>query len=106
MKATDSLRRRLLGFLALGVAAAPLGLLTSRYARAADLPLLDPASPAARKYKYVADGAHANGTAKGNTCASCAMYEGSYGSKRGPCQLFAGRDVLAGGWCSSWDAQM
>jgi hypothetical protein len=106
MKAIDPLRRRLLSRLALGFAAAPLGCLAFRRAAAADLPLLDPSSPAAKKYKYVADASQAHGTAKGNTCATCAMYQGTYRSKRGPCQLFPGRDVMAGGWCTSWDPQM
>jgi hypothetical protein len=103
MKATDPLRRRLLARLLLAGAAVPLGLFRSRRARAADLPLLDPSSPAARKLKYVADASQAKGAAKGNTCASCGLYQGAYGSKQGPCQLFPGKDVRAGGWCSSWE---
>lgn len=104
-KATDPGRRRLLAQLLTGVSLAPLAL-GSRPSRAAELPLLDPASPAARKLKYVADASQAKGLAKGNSCANCGLYQGTYGSKRGGCQIFPGKDVLASAWCSSWEPQM
>jgi hypothetical protein len=106
MNASDSLRRRLVATLLAGAALTPLALIPARRARAADLPLLDPSSAAAKKVNYVPDAAQAKATAKSNSCASCGMYQGAYGSKRGPCQLFQGKDVLAGGWCSSWEPQM
>jgi len=28
------------------------------------------------------------------------------GSAQGPCQLFAGKQVKAAGWCSAWAPQM
>jgi len=106
MKAADPLRRRLVCHLLIGAVAAPLALLRARRAQAADGPLLDPASPAARKRKYVVDAAQAKAAAKGNSCANCGLYQGAYGSKQGACQLFPGNDVLASGWCSSWEPQM
>lgn len=106
MKAADSLRRRFLATLLAGAALAPLALIRPRSARAADLPLLDPSSPAAKKVHYVPDASQAKATAKGNSCAGCGMYQGAYGSKQGACQLFQGKDVLAAGWCSSWEPQM
>ena len=105
-KATDTSRRRLLARLLMGASVAPLALLRSRLSRAADQPLLDPSSAAARKLKYVADASKAKALAKGNSCATCGLYQGSYGSKRGGCQVFPGKDVLASGWCSSWEPQM
>jgi hypothetical protein len=105
-KATDALRRRTVTRLLVSALAAPLALLPSPRARAADLPVLDPAIPEAKKLKYVADASQAKAAAKGNNCANCGMYQGAYGSKQGGCQLFAGKDVLAGGWCSSWEPQM
>ena len=102
----DPVRRRLLGRLLMGASVTPLVLLRVRRARAADLPLLDPASAAARKLSYVADASKAKALAKGNSCAGCGLYQGAYGSTQGACQLFAGKDVLAGGWCSSWEPQM
>jgi hypothetical protein len=70
----------------------------------AALPLLNPAEPAAKALKYAEDARQA--PTPGSTCANCALYQGAAGSARGPCQLFPGRDVVAGGWCSSWAPQM
>lgn len=101
----DPVRRHLLARLLAGASLAPLAL-HSRPSRAAELPLLDPSSQAARKLKYVSDASQAKGLAKGNSCASCGLYQGTYGSKQGACQLFPGNDVLASGWCSSWEPQI
>lgn len=106
MNASDSLRRRLAATLLAGAAVVPLALVRPRRVQAADLPLLDPSSAAAKKVNYVADASQAKAAAKGNSCAGCALYQGAYGSKRGACQLFQGEDVMAGGWCSSWEPQM
>lgn len=106
IKISDPIRRRLVARFLVSAMVAPLALLRSRRAQAADLPLLDPASAAAKKVHYVPDAAQAKAAAKGSTCATCGLYQGSYGSKRGACQLFPGKDVLAGGWCSSWEPQM
>ena len=102
----NPIRRRLTASLLMGAIVAPLSLLRSRPARAADRPLLDPSSPAARKVKYVPDASQAKAAAKGNSCANCGLYQGPSGSKQGACQLFTGKDVLAGGWCTSWEPQM
>jgi|SRR5215472_6259168 len=96
-------RRRLLQGLALGVPLAALGLKPRAHAAAA---LLDTTSPEAKAVKYVEDAARASGATPGSTCANCALYQGAEGSKRGPCQIFPGKEVRAGGWCSSWAAQM
>lgn len=105
-QATDPLRRRFLIRLLWGASLAPLALLRTRVSEAADLPLLEPSSQAARKLEYVADASRAEAAAKGNSCAGCGLYQGTYGSKQGPCQLFPGKDVRASGWCSSWEPQM
>jgi hypothetical protein len=105
-RASDPIRRRMLARLLAGTVIAPLTLLLSRQAQAAELSLVDPSSPAARKLKYVADASQVKATAKGNSCANCGLYQGADGSKRGPCQLFPGKDVAAAGWCSSWEPQM
>jgi len=105
-KASDPIRRRLVARLLVGAMVAPLALLRSRRAQAADLPLLAPSSPAAQKVNYVSDASQAKAAAKGSSCANCGLYQGAYGSKQGACQLFPGKDVLAGGWCSSWEPQM
>lgn len=105
-KAPDPVRRRLTARLLMGALVAPLTLFRSQGARAAGLPLLNPSSPAARKVEYVSDASQAKAAAKGNSCANCGLYQGANGSKQGACQLFPGKDVLATGWCSSWEPQM
>jgi len=97
-------RRRLLQGLALAVPLAALGM--KPRACAAGAALLDATSSEARAVKYVEDAARANGATPGSTCANCALYQGAEGSKQGPCQIFPGKEVKAGGWCSSWAPQM
>ncbi|HZT01687.1 MAG TPA: high-potential iron-sulfur protein [Steroidobacteraceae bacterium] len=105
-KSPDLGRRQLLTRLLVGVALTPIAFLSSRRARAEELPLVDPSSAAAKKLGYVPDAAKAKAAAKGSHCGNCAMYQGAYGSKQGECHLFPGKDVLATGWCRSWEAQM
>lgn len=99
-------RRTLLTRLALGVGLAPLAALTVRPALAAAAPLLPVSAPEAKAVKYVEDAGQAKQAPPGSTCANCALYQGAYGSAEGPCQLFPGKDVKAGGWCSRWAPQM
>lgn len=106
MRASDLARRRLLGRLLAAASVTAIAALRSRRAQAADLPLLDPASAAARKLGYVSDASRAKSAPKGSSCSSCGLYQGASGSQRGPCPLFPGRAVAAGGWCSSWQPQM
>jgi High potential iron-sulfur protein len=75
-------------------------------ARAADLPLLKPGEPSAKTLKYTEDGSQAKAVPADHRCATCALYQGAYGSQQGPCQIFPGRQVKAAGWCSSWEPQM
>jgi hypothetical protein len=35
-------------------------------------------------------------------CGVCALYQGKPGDASGPCPIFAGKLVMATGWCSSW----
>jgi hypothetical protein len=74
--------------------------------RAEDEPLISVDDPAAKAVKYVEDVAKATGAPPGSSCANCALYQGKYGSKRGPCQIFPGKAVIAAGWCASWAPQM
>lgn len=71
-----------------------------------DLPLLSPDDPAAQKVKYTEDASNSKAAAKDNKCANCALYEGTYNSTQGPCQIFPGKHVKAAGWCSSWTPQI
>lgn len=75
-------------------------------ARAAELPLLKPSEPSAKTLKYTEDGSQVKDVPSDHRCATCALYQGVYGSTQGPCQIFPGRQVKATGWCSSWEPQM
>ena len=98
-------RRRLLRNLTVGVPLLPLvGPL--RIALAADAPMLSPDAKEAKAVKYVEDASKAQGAVKGSTCANCALYQGHAGAAAGPCQIFPGKSVTAGGWCASWAPQM
>ncbi len=96
-------RRLVLKRLAQGLALVPLAAVLPRLAAAA--PLVAANSPEAKAVQYTEDAATAK-AAKGNTCATCALYQGANGSTQGPCQLFSDKDVKAAGWCSSWAPQM
>jgi hypothetical protein len=102
----DSSRRQFVRRLLLGATLAPLAMARVTTSRAADLPLLSPDDPAAKKVKYTEDASSDKSATKGNTCATCTLYEGAYSSTRGPCQLFPGKFVKAAGWCSSWAPQI
>jgi len=85
---------------------APLTLGQLRLGRAGEAPLLSPDDAAAKTLKYTEDASKAKGIAAGNSCATCALYQGAYGSTQGPCEIFPGKQVKAAGWCSSWAPQM
>ena len=99
-------RRQLLRRLALGASLGTLGAPLARTALAAPATLLSPGAPEAKAVQYTEDAKTAHTAQPGSSCANCALYQGSYGSTQGPCQLFAGKEVKAAGWCSSWAPQM
>ena len=101
---TSPSRRQLLKRLALGASLATLAADVLRPALAA--PLLSVSAPEAKAVHYVEDAKEAKEAAPGNNCGNCGLYQGPNGSLHGPCQLFPGKEVKAGGWCSSWAAQM
>jgi hypothetical protein len=108
----DQTRRTFVRAWILGVAAGPaavsaLAAVASKAGAAtADLPLLSPDDPAARKVKYTEDASQVQSAKNGNKCANCALYEGTYNSTQGPCQIFPDKHVKAAGWCSSWAPQI
>lgn len=66
-------------------------------ASAATLPSLDPNDPTAKALGYV------NNSAKPDQkCANCAQFQGQAADPSGGCNIFAGKSVAAGGWCSVW----
>jgi hypothetical protein len=98
-------RRKFVQKLMLGATLAPLAMARLTASQAANQPLLSPDDPAAKKVKYVEDATQEK-SAKGNTCSTCALYEGTYKSSQGPCQIFPDKQVKAAGWCSSWAPQI
>ena len=97
-------RRTLLKGALLGVAAVPVSALISRTADAA-AGKVDPNEPQAKSLGYVEDAtkvdAKANPNYKaGQMCANC-LQAPTYkaGMKEVPCNIFAGRNVAAKGWC-------
>jgi High potential iron-sulfur protein len=76
-------------------------------ASAALLPLVDEKDATAAALGFVLDATKAN-TAKyktyaaGQACSNCVLYQPIAGSEQGGCPLFAGRNVPAKGWCSSY----
>jgi hypothetical protein len=106
MNPQSPLSRRRLFRLALAASLAPVMAGSARSVFAADAPLLAVSAPEAQAVKYVEDARQAQGAQPGNSCANCGLYQGAEGSVQGPCQLFAGKDVKAAGWCTSWAPQM
>jgi hypothetical protein len=74
---------------------------------AALLPMLDEKDPRALALGYVSNSEKADATKfkshiPGSQCRGCALFAGKEGDASGPCPLFSGSAVAAGGWCSSW----
>jgi hypothetical protein len=70
-------------------------------------PMVEATDPTAVALGYVAVAASADKAkytnfVDGSNCANCSLYQGAAGSEAGPCPLFAGKQVAAAGWCSSW----
>lgn len=69
--------------------------------------MVDESSPQAGSLGYVADAGRVDRArfttyVPGSQCSNCALYQGTAGASAGPCPIFAGQRVAAGGWCSTW----
>jgi len=96
-------RRTLLKGALLGVAAVPATALLGRGAQAAT-GKVDPNEPQAKSLGYIEDAtkvdAKANPNYKpGQVCENCLQAKVKAGAEYVPCNIFAGRDVHAKGWC-------
>ncbi len=74
---------------------------------AAPLPMVAEADPVAKALGYVADATKADTKkfpkyAAPQSCTNCTLYQGKAGDASGPCPIFAGKQVAAKGWCSSY----
>lgn len=90
-------RRKFVGASVAVLATGSLGLLSSRFAHAADMPHVDPEAAQPKALKYVHES-----TVNGSKCANCQLYSGEAGADWGPCGIFPGQQVSANGWCSAW----
>jgi hypothetical protein len=102
-------RRTLLRTLALGAAAAAA--LPARSAQGADGAKLDVHDPAAVALGYVENAAQVDPKkypryVPGSTCDNCLQLQGKPGNSYRPCNLFSGKLVSVGGWCSGWTAEV
>jgi hypothetical protein len=71
------------------------------------VPALSESDPTAVALGYKANAATVDKAkfpqyAAGQSCSSCALYQGAAGVSSGPCPLFAGKAVSATGWCASY----
>lgn len=97
-------RRTLLKGALMGVAAVPVSALLSRTADAA-AGKVDPNEPQAKSLGYVDDAAKVDPKANpnykaGQICANCLQAPNAKpGASEVACNIFAGRNVAAKGWC-------
>jgi hypothetical protein len=87
--------------------AAIIPVLRAADARAAGLPLLDPADPVAQSLGFVLDVskvvANANPTYKpGQHCGVCMQFQGKPSDVTAACGIYAGHSVPSRGWCRAF----
>ena len=75
----------------------PLSMLVGRQAIADDMAQVDPEDATAKALGYV----HASPDPD-KLCKGCQLFTGEDGAEWGPCTIFPGKAVNAGGWCKSW----
>lgn len=90
------LRKMMVSLVSLSAFSSLSGIFVSAFAD--DFPLVTKDDPMAKAVNYEAS------TKKKDKCVACALYT-AIDKKKGKCQLFAGKSVTAGGWCSSFVAK-
>jgi len=68
---------------------------------------VEESQPQATALGYKSDGSRVDQSkypkfSPGQSCSSCALYQGAPGSAGGGCSLFAGKQVMAIGWCAAY----
>jgi High potential iron-sulfur protein len=79
----------------------------SRVAWSAPAPALSESDPTAVSLGYKANASNVDKAkfpqyAAGQSCSSCALYQGTAGASSGPCAVFSGKSVSSTGWCASY----
>jgi High potential iron-sulfur protein len=103
-------RRRFISQVAVAVPVSTVML--RQTARAQDAPPVTADDPTAKALLYVEDAANVDTTnplaaryTAGQNCANCLQSPGPAGSGRLLCNLFPGKSVAEGGWCTAWAAK-
>jgi len=102
-------RRAVVKALALGTAAASL--IPGSSGAAGTAQRLDVHDPAAVALGYVENASQVDPKkfpryVPGSSCENCLQLQGAAGNSYRPCNLFPGKLVSVGGWCSGWTAEM
>lgn len=76
-------------------------------AQAQDLPQLTEDDPMAMALKYTHDASGVDPASRvqpaaDQSCENCAQLVGNEGDEWRPCNIFVGKVVKSGGWCSVW----
>ncbi len=72
------------------------------------LPKIEESDPQAMALGYLHDATAVDGSkhanyADGQVCSNCVLYQGKEGDDWGPCGVFPGKEVAAGGWCTAYN---
>ena len=93
-------RRSIVIALGAGTMALPIVNLLSGGVLAADTPKLSPDDPTAKSLEYSHESSDS-----ARRCAGCQFFTGAADEEWGPCVIFPGKLVNAGGLCKSWFAK-
>jgi hypothetical protein len=79
-------------------------------APAGNLPHLDAGDPTAKALGYHQDASTVDAAkypqhVAGQACRKCVQFQGAPGVSWGPCNIFAGKQVNANGWCTAFAAK-
>ena len=100
-------RRTLIKAVLLGSAGLPLAARLIQDAQAAAQPLVDTNDVMAKSLSYSPDTTKVPAAGfpthkPTQKCSNCLQFQGKATDKQGACNLFPGKDVVAGGWCKVW----
>jgi hypothetical protein len=84
---------------------------STQAASGSDLPHISADDPAARAVGFSLDASKVDRARypehlKGQVCRKCVQFKGGPTDPWGPCMVFAGKQVPAGGWCTSFAARV
>jgi hypothetical protein len=84
---------------------------STQAASGSDLPHISTDDPAARAVGFSLDASKVDRARypehlKGQVCRKCVQFKGGPTDPWGPCMVFAGKQVPAGGWCTSFAARV